>query len=299
MVKEGEVLKFWAASGVDVLKAAQNVQKPTNEMCLRCHAATGGGPNHKHGVIPTKDSDVHVAKGMNCVDCHITQKHKIAGGSDLKAQDLWDVKVDCTNCHKEATIHKKDATGYINKHLARIQCQTCHIPSAARDPKMPTITARDWTKPVLNQQTGLYGPTNTPASNLKPEYRWWNRWMESPPEPVGSINDPKSKITPWKRSAYTVIADEETGKPIYIKSGVYAVTGDPAAAAKKGAEDAKQAYSGKWKGVVESMVFSMNHQVAPKAEALQCNACHSPTGVMDFKKLGYSDEQIKSLTTNR
>jgi len=110
VVKEGETLKFWGAGGVDVLKAAQSVQKPTNEMCLRCHAATGGGPNHKHGVIPTKDSDVHVAKGMHCVDCHPTQKHKIGGGSDLKAQDLWDVKVDCTNCHKEQTIHKADAT---------------------------------------------------------------------------------------------------------------------------------------------------------------------------------------------
>jgi hypothetical protein len=116
---------------------------------------------------------------------------------------------------------------------------------------------------------------------------------------VGSISDPKSKITPWKRTAYTVIADEETGKPIYIKAGVYNVTGDPGAAAKKGAEDAKQAYSGKWKGVVESMVFSMNHQVTPKTEALKCNACHSQTGVMDFKKLGYSDEQIKGLTTSR
>jgi len=298
-VKEGEALKFWAANGVDVLKAAQNVQKPTSEMCLRCHAAAGGGPNHKHGVTPTKDSDVHLAKGMNCVDCHITQKHKIAGGSDLKAHDLWEVKVDCTNCHKEATIHKADATGYINKHLARIQCQTCHIPTAARDPKMPTIVARDWTKSVLNQQTGLYDPTNTPASNVKPEYRWWNRWMETPPESVGSISDSKSKITPWKRTTYTVIADEETGKPIFIKAGVYLITGDPVAAAKRGAEDAKQAYSGKWKGVVESIVFSMNHQVAPKAEALKCNECHSPTGVMDFKKLGYSEQQVKDLTTNR
>jgi hypothetical protein len=33
-------------------------------------------------------------------------------------------------------------------------------------------------------------------------------------------------------------------KPIYIKSGVYAITGDPGAAAKKGAEDGKQDYSG-------------------------------------------------------
>ncbi|OPY77193.1 MAG: Cytochrome c bacterial [Syntrophorhabdus sp. PtaU1.Bin153] len=299
VMKEGEKLKFWAAAGVDVLKAAQNVRRPTNEMCLRCHLATGGGPNHKHGVIPTKDSDIHVAKGMNCINCHITRNHKIAGGSDLKVQDLWDVRIDCTNCHKEQVLHKADGTGYLNKHLARIQCQTCHIPAAARDPKLPTIAYRDWTKPVLNQQTGLYGPANKLVSNVKPEYRWWNRWMETPPEPVGSIDDPKSKITPWKRTDYKVIADEETGKAVLIKAGVYAVTGDPAAAAKKGAEEAKQAYSGKWKGVTESMVFSMNHQVAPKAEALKCNACHSPTGVMDFKRLGYSEEQIKDLTKPR
>jgi len=39
-------------------------------------------------------------------------------------------------------------------------------------------------------------------------------------------------------------------------------------------------------------------QVAPKVGALECNACQSPTGVMDFKKLDYSDKQVKSLTTN-
>jgi hypothetical protein len=47
-----------------------------------------------------------------------------------------------------------------------------------------------------------------------------------------------------------------------------------------------------------SLENSIN-QVAPKADALQRNACHSPTGLMDFKKLGYSDEQVKSLTANR
>ena len=33
------------------------------------------------------------------------------------------------------------------------------------------------------------------------------------------------------------------------------------AAAAKGAQDAKQPYSGKWKGVTETMVFSVNHQL--------------------------------------
>jgi len=49
--------------------------------------------------------------------------------------------------------------------------------------------------------------------------------------------------------------DAATDKPIYIKSGVYAVTGDPGAAAKKGAEDGKQKYSGNWKGFRKRWCF--------------------------------------------
>ncbi len=110
--------------------------------------------------------------------------------------------------------------------------------------------------------------------------------------------DPK-KASPWKRTKYTVIADKETGNVIYIKAGAYAVTGDPGAAAKKGAEDARQPYSGKWEGKAEWAMFSVNHQVAPKEQALKCNTCHSPNGVMDFKALGYAADRIEQLTKGR
>jgi len=298
VVKEGDQLRFAPADGVDTLKVAQSVQRPTSEMCLRCHLAPGGGPNHKHGVTPTKDSDVHMAKGKECIDCHTAKQHRIAGGSDLKAQELLDVKVACSNCHTESP-HKGAQAADLNKHNERVACQTCHIPAIARDPKMPTVVERDWTKPVLNEKIGLYGPTNKMANNVRPQYRWWNRMMLVPPEPVGWINDPNAKIFPWKYTTYTTIGDAATDKAIFIKAGLYSITGDVTAAAKKGAEDAKQTFSGQWKGVVESTLFSLNHQVAPKSEALKCNACHSPTGVMNFKALGYSDQQVKNLTINR
>ena len=298
VVKAGNEFKLAPAESVDVIKAAQNAQRPTNEMCLRCHAATGGGLNHKHGVIPTKGSDIHMAKGIVCVDCHITREHKIAGGADIKAQELPVVKVACENCHKD-TPHKGMPAKDLNAHTKRIACQTCHIPAIARDPQMPTIVERDWTKPVLNEKTGLYGPANKFASNVTPEYRWWNRMMTKQVEPGGSINDQKAKIYPWKRTLYTDIADAADNRPIYIKAGVYAVSGDPAAAAKKGAEEAKQPYSGQWKGVKETIFFSINHQVAPKTQSLTCNACHSTQGVLDFKTLGYSEDRIKNLIKNR
>jgi hypothetical protein len=33
--------------------------------------------------------------------------------------------------------------------------------------------------------------------------------------------------------------------------------------------------------------------------ALSCNSCHSPNGVMDFKALGYDDNDIADLTEPR
>jgi hypothetical protein len=299
VVKDGERFRVAPAEGVDALAAARAVQLPTSEMCQRCHLGAGGGPNAKHGVAPTSAAvDVHVAKGLSCVDCHPTENHRTAGGADIKAHERPDVVVACTNCH-ELEVHRGAYAATLRKHAARIACQTCHIPEIARDEKYPTVVHRDWMKPVLNEKTGLFGPTNSFANGVKPEYRWWNRKMKVPPEPVGGIEDKASKIYPWKRATYTVIADAKSAKPVFIKAGLYAVKGDPLAAAKKGAEDAKQEFSGAVKGVDESMVFSLNHQVAPKSQALSCGACHRAGGVMDFRALGYDEKKARSLAAPR
>jgi hypothetical protein len=42
-------------------------------------------------------------------------------------------------------------------------------------------------------------------------------------------------------------------------------------------------------------VFSLNHQVVPKGLALKCESCHGPKGILDFRKLGYGEERIRSL----
>lgn len=277
--------KMAPAPGVDILKVVQNVKKPTPEMCLRCHAFAGGGPNYQDGVVPTADSDVHFSMGMNCTECHTTKQHKIAGGGDLKGHELKDVKVSCDNCHS-LTPHKGEKADFLNRHVARIACQSCHIPAIARDATMPTLIERDWTKPVLDPKTGLYGPALKTASNVRPEYLWWNGTMQANNEPAGGKRDPKSKVYPWKRTRFTLIADSATGKPVAIKSAVYAATGDPAAAAVKGMVETKQQYSGEWKGVQESTLSVINHQVAPKSESLQCDVCHSEETILDFKALG-------------
>jgi hypothetical protein len=284
-VRQEYTYKLAPAPDLDILKVVRNVRKPTSEMCLRCHALVGGGLNYMDGVVPTADTDVHFSMGMNCTECHTTRQHKIAGGGELKAQELTDVRVGCDNCHT-LTPHRGEKADYLNRHVNRIACQTCHIPGIARDPKMPTIVERDWTKPVLDPKSGLFEPAAKMAANIRPEYLWWNRTMTLDNEPSGSRRDLKSKIYPWKRTRYTVIADAASGKTAFIDSAVYAVTGDPAAAALKGALASKQQYSGQWKAIEEQTLSAVNHQVAPKSESLQCDACHSENTILDFKALG-------------
>ncbi len=52
------------------VKAAMAVGKPGVKNCMICHEAAGGGVLVKRGFSFTKETDVHAAKGMVCVDCH-------------------------------------------------------------------------------------------------------------------------------------------------------------------------------------------------------------------------------------
>lgn len=288
--KEYSGFKVVPAPGVDSLKSAQKAQKPTAEMCLRCHTGMGGGPNFKRGTVPTADADVHFSMGMNCTECHTTKKHKIAGGADLRVQEAPDVVVTCANCHGEAphkgtTDKQKEEAAILNRHAEKLACPSCHVPAIARDSAMPTVVEQDWSKPQLDAKTGLYQPTTKLAAGVKPEFFWWNRFVRPNGEPVGSRISHGSKVSPWKKISYTLIADEVTGKPLNLNLSSYWTTGDVGAAARKGASEAKQTYSGKWKPLQENHYFSVNHQVAPKSEAHKCEVCHNKDGLVDFKAL--------------
>lgn len=299
-VAKNEEGKFYfaPAEGIDIVAAAQAAQRPTNAMCSRCHLGAAGGPNFKHGDYPTSpDIDVHMAAGLQCVDCHTTQSHKIGGGGYMIAQELTEVKVACENCHTDAP-HDGENAEALNGHTDRVACQTCHIPMVARDPDYPTQMVRDYATPAYNEAKGLYGPTIDKATDVIPTYLWWDHpRMLTPPHPAGSIDDPGAKITPWKPMEVVAPFDAETHTPVYIKQGVYKITGNLDAAVTKGVEVSGQEYSGAWEPVRELMYFDVNHQVAPADEALTCSDCHTPEGGrLDFVALGYSQERAQELT---
>lgn len=289
--KNGE-LRIAPSPGQDLLAIARSVKKPTAAFCQRCHSGAGGGTNQMDGVVPTEASDVHFAMGMSCSECHTTFNHKITGGGDLKALEPGVSTVACTNCHT-ASPHKPDAKDeektrnatIFNSHAQKIACQTCHIPTLARDPAQPTLILRDWTKPVRDPATGLYHPTDTMGNSLRAEYRWWNGLFTPKGEPRGIPRDASSKIYPWKKTRYIAVADAQTDTLINLDQKTYAESGNVDLAARIGAESAGQKYSGKWKPVELVEHFLVNHQVAEKAQALRCSNCHDPNGVMDFRAL--------------
>jgi len=82
---------------------------------LRRHMATTGGD-------------------LVCQACHTTTHHKIAEGARPEASrfhhsgQLFDIRLPC---------HKNGPTGHsttdVNKHVGRVACQTCHIPTYAKN----------------------------------------------------------------------------------------------------------------------------------------------------------------------
>lgn len=177
--------------------SAMSVGTPSAEACLRCHQHNLGGdtyypnpalagmgrdrprlahPGAKRGTPFGADWDVHAAAGLECLDCHVTQGHRIARGTrgtDLVANDLPGVEVACENCHGGKPHESASKAVVYNRHTKMIACETCHIRELHRD----NLVFRDWSQPVFNEEHGIYTPYNAPFSG-KPgtglKYKWFN-----------------------------------------------------------------------------------------------------------------------------
>jgi octaheme c-type cytochrome (tetrathionate reductase family) len=306
---------------VDLLKVAQNVGKPARANCGTCHFFGGGGDHIKHGDLdssqtnPKRTYDVHMGTdGANlaCQGCHQTQNHDIPG--QAMSVSVGDGKrVECGGCH-DAAPHKNDR---LNKHTKTVACQTCHIPTFAKDEA--TKMWWDWSKAGdkerkpkedendMEDYAAIKGEFKW-AKNVVPAYAWYNGKSEryllgekvDPKKivyitrPIGSIKDKKAKIYPFKVMG---------GKQPYDSKNNYLVTPntfggywkhmDWQKAITDGMTASGLAYSGSYGFVETKMFWRINHLVVPKDKALQCVDCHSKTGRLNWKELGYKGDPQK------
>ena len=109
----------------------QIVRRPSDENCWSCHAVADG---KRRGRQWNSETDVHNAKGLQCLSCHPGNKdHNFAKGNTIQQtvrSDLNQSMVSCEGCHykgksKNAPKHKHP---FSPRHLKIIACQTCHIP---------------------------------------------------------------------------------------------------------------------------------------------------------------------------
>lgn len=308
-------------------QAVWTLHRPTRSSCLQCHARAGGGDAVKRGdmalaQVATTDGnyDVHMATtrgNLLCTSCHVVQNHRIAGsGSDLRVVDL-DVQMKCTQCHATKESASGHVTAAVNKHVARVACQTCHIPKYARNATDTTATEetevhRDWTH--AHNATPPIHPARTPGRDLTPRYAFWNGYSNTgllydtpaldpatnaypTSRPVGGIADAASKLLPFKyKTAYQPYATVKK-QLVALDTSVFFATGDYVAATQQGLVNMGYSSSEPWTMVDTDTYQLITHTVPPAAaNALQCASCHESTSQMSLPSLGYVKKADWSVT---
>ena len=312
---------------VPLAEVAQKVGVPTNRNCGTCHFFGGGGDATKHGDLDDtildapRSEDVHMSRhgaGMDCIDCHVTDAHKVGGPNyvipaDRREQPKYPgetvSRMSCTACHSE-TPHR---SYILNRHYQKVACQTCHIPTFARG-TLPTNLTWDWStagrlkdgkeyeeKDARGYETynSMHGEM-TWARNVVPNYIWYDgnldfmrltdtlripsdgRVVLNPAE--GSYADPNAKIWPFKYHDGTQPYDPVLNRFIapYTAgpkgSGAFWGDWNWETANRLGMTNAGLPYSGKYAFVKTRMLWPITHMVAPKEQALSCTECHSRKG---------------------
>ncbi len=309
--KDGKFARV-AKNSSALLEKMKTVRKPTKYECVRCHVFAGGGELFKRDFEPFYANpdcpcDYHMAiLDFECTSCHIVKNHRIAGrGLDEWVSEL-DERIDCTDCHIEGRAHEgvddPEIAKVLEEHTKTVHCTVCHIPRIAK--VLPTDVFRDWREAEYEEERGKYEPLMSRISNVIPTYAWWNgkdRIAYLYPEPVegdkivyfapvGSKDDPESKIYPFKFHRAIVPFDEEKRIPIPIKVGLAFKTGNTTKAIMVGAKQSGLNFSGTF--IMMERYMSIHHGVVPADQALKCEDCHFYGKRLDWKALGYSGDPI-------
>ena len=310
---------------VDLALVAKNVGKSGRNNCGSCHFFGGGGDGVKHGDLdssltnPPFALDVHMdAKGLNfsCQTCHTTKDHITAGSRlTMTAKDSNGIDIpghekggraSCESCHAQ-TPHKGDTSPMLNRHVAKVACETCHIPAYAREKK--TKVFWDWStagtsKKMVKDDEGYvtFHPKKgnfTWERNVTPEYFWFSGKMnytlvgdkttknaDGVVDLVtleGNAADPGSRIWPFKVMRSITPRDPETGQMIVPHlfgkdKDAFWKSFDWQRAAAAGMKASGQPFSGKIEFAKTTYLFPIAHMVAPAENAVTCVGCHAREG---------------------
>jgi hypothetical protein len=122
--------------------------------------------------------------------------------------------------------------------------------------------------------------------------------------PTAEMGTEGAKIFPFKemlgRQAFDA-GNNQMAVPFLFPNGenkadAYWKAWDWELSVTRGMEAAGLEFSGELAWVDTVMYWPQTHQVAPASEALDCTACHSEEGVLDFAALGFAAEEVARLS---
>ena len=305
----------------------RNIHKPTRANCMACHAKAGGGDGVKRGdislaTVTNSDPkfDVHMnSQGADlvCSECHVFIDHKVIGkGSDLRPTDdpIRGAEVSCLTCHPGKDGQDGHDSSKINSHVARVACQTCHIPTYA---KVATEIHRDWRThhdgSMADSSAHPGHPYTEKAADLIPTYKFWNRmsdnillgddalrtynagrdtWPTS--TPIGDVTD--GLIYPFKYKTAMQPKTVADNRLIALNTYEYLKnSGDVTASIEQGLTSMGYSAHEPFEWVMTDTHQMINHGISPANQALQCTDCHGSIDRMDLQgELGY---QLKAERT--
>ena len=342
------------AAEVDLKHVAEQVGHSSRESCGKCHFSGGGGDAIKHADMsatlkhPDPRCDVHMGDlDFSCVECHTARQHRIAGRSSSVAPAEGVAR--CEDCHSDKPhLGNSLLDHHLNAHSTTLSCNTCHSPVYAKC--APTKTWWDWSKagdmqrkPVMMHLGDSKALPDYAAKKgefrwkraEQPEYTWYNGNMQrinlgdpvdlEAPEvrltaPVGSMEDPRSRITPFKIMKGVQAFDllhHTLLIPHLFPSGpdddsAYWKHYDWYKAFVTGMEAAELPFSGKWTWKETWTFWRLEHEVMPAELALSCkqchsslkeektcNRCHQDNRHVDFEKLAHKETDFSFLEGKR
>lgn len=321
--KKGRGIAGYPDESVNLAYVARHVGPPKKENCGVCHFWGGGGNNVKHGDLEeamldcSREVDVHMTSAgedMTCVDCHVTEKHRMAG--KLYALSSENInRVTCEQCHSS----KPHNDNIIDQHYLRVACQTCHIPVYAKVNATKMIW--DWSTSGKLDENGQAMHENDAYGNhaymsikgrfvwddhVVPEYYWFNGManhqlitdkIDTIPVQMNSLDGAyrdKGRFQKTNRPSKIWPVKVHRGKQIYDPvnmtlvqpklwdledgAGAYWKDFDWTIAAERGMEYLGLPFSGEYDFVATEMYWPLSHQVSPKESSLQCIDCHTRSG---------------------
>lgn len=334
---------------VDLKAVAENVGHTSRASCGSCHFNGGGGDAIKHADMsrqllePDRNCDIHMGGyDFTCAECHKTRNHKISGRSS--SVPVAEGALSCQDCHGESPHYCGSLLDHhLNDHAKTLDCNVCHAPVFAKC--KPTKTFWDWSTAGDKQRKVKKDKYGKPDYDWKkgdfkweesavPDYTWYSGYMNrvligdkvdinaeviNLTEPVGSINDPLSRITPFKIMKGIQPVDADNGY-ILIPHLFPRDQEDTTAYWKhldweKAFEDGMNAvglkYSGSYRWKETWMYWRLDHEVMPADMALSCvqchdslkgdrtcNRCHQDQRDVDFKKIAHKGTDFSYMKSN-